>query len=453
MLELFRSKHTSFVWLTEGALLLALLLVAGEAHILWGATPRLIRFCSEALIAAVVVQASIYYSDLYADNRLGSPKRAVRRFAKAIAGATAVVLLIDYTISFSELSTESLLVGLLLATLLLPLWRYSYESISSSSRFAQRVLMLGQGDLARDLGDLIRDRCLGMHLIGTLTRPGQLAETNDVVGTYDDLVDISIARRVDMVIIADFERRGSLPVEQLLALKLNGVAIREGAAFYEQVTGKVHVHSIKPSELFLKDGFDRRPVTRSLKRVFDIAASATALVLIAPIMALTALAIRLESKGPILYRQIRVGERRREFCILKFRSMRPDAEKDGARWASATDDRVTRVGRFIRKTRIDELPQLWNVLRGDMSLVGPRPERPIFVNELERRIPYFSQRLYVRPGVTGHAQVRCRYAASVEDSTEKLQYDLYYIKRFSLMFDISILLDTIKVVLLRIGSR
>lgn len=313
--------------------------------------------------------------------------------------------------------------------------------------------MLGQGDLARDLGDLIRDRCLGMHLIGTLTRPGQLAETNDVVGTYDDLVDISIARRVDMVIIADFERRGSLPVEQLLALKLNGVAIREGAAFYEQVTGKVHVHSIKPSELFLKDGFDRRPVTRSLKRVFDIAASATALVLIAPIMALTALAIRLESKGPILYRQIRVGERRREFCILKFRSMRPDAEKDGARWASATDDRVTRVGRFIRKTRIDELPQLWNVLRGDMSLVGPRPERPIFVNELERRIPYFSQRLYVRPGVTGHAQVRCRYAASVEDSTEKLQYDLYYIKRFSLMFDISILLDTIKVVLLRIGSR
>lgn len=453
MLELFRSKHTSFVWLTEGVLLLAFFLVAGEAHTLWEAKPRLVRFCAEALFTALVVQASIYYCDLYADVHLGSPKRALRRFAKAIAGAAGLVFFVDYTIGFSELRADDLFLGFLLAILLLPLWRLGYRSISSSARFAERILVLGQGELARDIADLVRERCLGMRLVGTLSRPGQLAESDDVIGDYDALVHIVMARRVDVIIIADSERRGSLPVEHLLALKLNGIVIREGAAFYEQVTGKLHVHSIKPSELFLPSGFRRRTFTRGIKRIFDIIVSATALVVTAPVMAMTALAIRVESRGPILYRQIRVGERRREFSILKFRSMRPDAEKDGARWASASDDRVTRVGRFIRKTRIDELPQLWNVLRGDMSLVGPRPERPIFVNELEQQIPYFSQRLYVRPGVTGHAQVRCRYAASVEDSAEKLQYDLYYIKRFSLIFDISILLDTVKVVLLRIGSR
>jgi exopolysaccharide biosynthesis polyprenyl glycosylphosphotransferase len=190
-----------------------------------------------------------------------------------------------------------------------------------------------------------------------------------------------------------------------------------------------------------------------MKRMFDIVVASVGLVLAAPLMAIAALLIKLDSAGPILYRQVRLGEFGREFWILKFRSMRMDAEKDGARWASAEDDRATRIGRMLRKTRIDELPQLWNVLRGDMSVVGPRPERPVFVAELEKQVPFFRQRLYVKPGVTGHAQVRCRYAASVEDSIEKLQYDLYYIKSFSVFFDLSILLDTLKVVLLKIGAR
>ena len=185
----------------------------------------------------------------------------------------------------------------------------------------------------------------------------------------------------------------------------------------------------------------------------DVVAAGFGLVLAAPLILFTILAIRLDSKGPILYRQVRAGEFGRLFTILKFRSMKIDAEKSGAQFAKENDDRVTRVGRIIRKTRIDEIPQLWNVLLGEMSMVGPRPERPVFIEQLEQQVPFFKQRLYVKPGVTGHAQVRATYGASTEDHLEKLQYDLYYIKSYSFWFDLSILVDTVKVVLLRIGSR
>jgi exopolysaccharide biosynthesis polyprenyl glycosylphosphotransferase len=238
-----------------------------------------------------------------------------------------------------------------------------------------------------------------------------------------------------------------------LALKFNGVEIEEGVEFFERHTGRIYVREIKPSDFIFADGFRHKRGARRAKRLFDVAVALLGLVLAAPIMLATAIVIRLESRGPVLYRQIRSGELGREFSILKFRSMRVDAEHDGARWASVDDARVTKVGSVLRKMRIDELPQLWNVLRGDMSLVGPRPERPVFVRDLERQVPFFRQRLYVKPGVTGHAQVRCRYASSVEDSLEKLQYDLYYIKSFSLLFDLSILVDTLKVVLLKVGAR
>ena len=213
------------------------------------------------------------------------------------------------------------------------------------------------------------------------------------------------------------------------------------------------MRELKPSQLIFAHGFQLRRTTLVLKRAFDILAAAVGLVLAAPLMLLTAIAIKLDSPGPVLYSQVRAGAFGREFSILKFRSMRADAEKNGAVWAQERDPRVTRVGEIIRRTRLDELPQLWNVLVGDMSLVGPRPERPIFIAQLEREIPFFRQRLYVKPGVTGHAQVRCRYAASTEDALEKLQYDLFYIKSFSIWFDLSILIDTVKVVLLRIGAR
>lgn len=453
MLELFRSTRRSFVWLTEAVLLVAMIFVAADIDVFGTEPSSLLPVVAEALCCVLVTQTALYYAGLYSDDLVREPRKVLASFAKAMAAGLGVALLVRYSLGLSELETDDLIVAFALSTVTLFVWRLAYQRIFSSERFARRALVLGTGELARDVAELLQTRCLGIRFVGFLRRPDAPSEGEDVLGTYDDLVDVVTSQHIDMLILADTEPRGVLPIENVLALKLNGVDVREGTAFYEQATGKIHVRSIKPSALFLTDGFIRKPFARIAKRVFDTVVAAVALVLAAPIMALIAIAIRLESDGPILYRQIRVGERRKEFWMLKFRSMRVDAEKDGARWASVEDDRVTRVGRFLRKTRLDELPQLWNVLRGDMSLVGPRPERPMFVDELERKIPFFSQRLYVRPGVTGHAQVRCSYAASVDDSIEKLQYDLYYIKRFSFWFDVSILLDTVKVVLMRIGSR
>jgi exopolysaccharide biosynthesis polyprenyl glycosylphosphotransferase len=229
--------------------------------------------------------------------------------------------------------------------------------------------------------------------------------------------------------------------------------VEEGVIFYEKNTSKLYVRELKPSQLIFSEGFAARPGTRRLKRIVDVIVSIIGILLAAPLMLRTALALRLESPGPFLYSQVRAGEFGRLFTIYKFRSMRTDAEKGGAQFAQENDPRVTRVGNFIRKTRIDELPQFWNVLRGDMSMVGPRPERPVFIEQLEQQIPFFKQRLSVKPGVTGHAQVRCRYGASTEDMVEKLQYDLYYIKSYNVLFDFSIMLDTVKVVLLKIGAR
>jgi sugar transferase (PEP-CTERM system associated) len=274
-----------------------------------------------------------------------------------------------------------------------------------------------------------------------------------VVGTYGDLFDIVNELNAQVVLVAYPDRRGTLPVVQLLEVKFRGVEVEEGVHFYERNTSKLHVRELKPSQLIFAEGFAARPGTRRLKRILDVSTSILGLVLAAPLMLLTALAIRLESPGPTLYSQVRAGEFGKLFTIYKFRSMRTDAEKAGAQFAQENDPRVTRVGKFIRKTRLDELPQLWNVLRGDMSMVGPRPERPVFIEQLEQQVPFFKQRLSVKPGVTGHAQVRCRYGASTDDMVEKLQYDLYYIKSYNLLFDLSIMLDTVKVVLLRIGAR
>lgn len=453
MLQLFRSKHISFVWLIEATLFLGMLLAAVDVDLTAIDEAARGRLLIELLFILGVAQIALYYSGLYDDSALLSLRRGLLGFAKAMATTATVTLVAKLGMGLITIPSTTLLLGLFLATLALPLWRLLFQSMSRNDRFIRRALVLGSGELAKDVASIIRDRCLGYQLVGFLRRADESAVHPNVVGTYEDLMPIVASQKVGLVIVADTERRGTLPVAALLALKLNGVEVRQGAEFYEQSTGRIHVQSVKPSELFFTDGFENKPMTRTLKRAFDVIVSVIALVLVAPLMLLTAVAIRLESEGPILYRQLRVGERRREFWMLKFRSMRQDAEKDGAQWASVGDTRVTRVGRIIRRIRLDELPQLWNVLRGDMSLVGPRPERPIFVRELERKIPYFSQRLYVRPGLTGHAQVRCQYAASIEDSVEKLQYDLYYIKRFSLAFDLSILLDTVKVVLLRIGSR
>jgi sugar transferase (PEP-CTERM system associated) len=269
-----------------------------------------------------------------------------------------------------------------------------------------------------------------------------------------DLEDLVQSYRVDRIVVAVDDRRGRLPLDSLLRLRLpDEVAIQESVSFYETLTGKVNTEMLRPSWLIFSTLPASQRLYKHVRRLLDIALASAGIVLSAPIMLLTAIAIKLESRGPVLYIQDRVGKHNRPFKIIKFRSMKDDAEETGPVWAGQADSRVTRVGRVIRKLRVDELPQFVNIIRGEMSFIGPRPERPVFVEQLEREVPYYAQRHLVKPGLTGWAQVRYRYGASVEDAREKLQYDLYYIKNQSPVLDAIILIETIRIVLFGRGAR
>jgi lipopolysaccharide/colanic/teichoic acid biosynthesis glycosyltransferase len=269
----------------------------------------------------------------------------------------------------------------------------------------------------------------------------------------EPLFDLVVRLKVDLVVIALQDRRDHLPIEELLRCRLHGIPVKEREALYEQITGRIAVESLRPSYLIFNDGFSRSPRTEIVKRAVDMTLAAAGLAITLPAMLAVAIAVRLDSRGPVLFAQERVGRDGMPFTLYKFRSMKSDAEEaTGPVWASADDPRITRVGRFLRRIRLDELPQLFNVLAGHMSLVGPRPERPVFVEDLARQIPYYHQRHIVKPGLTGWAQINYPYGNTVEDALQKLQYDLFYIKNQSLLFDLSIVFTTIKTVVLRRGT-
>ena len=278
-----------------------------------------------------------------------------------------------------------------------------------------------------------------------------------VVGTIDDIPGLTARMAVDRVVVSLSDQRGKLPMEQLLNVRLrSGVLFDHLASVYEEYTGKIALENLRPSWLVFSTGFRKSRLLTLTKRVFDITAAVCGLILSLPLTIISAIVVKLESpRDPVLYHQERVGLNGEPFTIHKFRTMRSDAEATtGPVWSAGDHDpRITKVGRFMRKTRLDEIPQLWNVLRGDMSLIGPRPERPAFVEKLTQQIPFYGQRHVVKPGVTGWAQVRYSYGASVEDAIEKMQYDLYYVKHMSLMFDLMIALETIKTVVLRRGAK
>ena len=274
-----------------------------------------------------------------------------------------------------------------------------------------------------------------------------------IIGGYDQISSICKKDKVNRIIVALDERRGRLPIEQLLRCRLKGIRVDDGMAFTEDLAGKLSVESLHPSSIIFSDGFKKSLTFKKGKRYVDVILSFMGLLLSSPLWILISLAIKLDSRGPVLYRQERVGEDGVAFNLLKFRSMRINAEENGPVWAGCKDERVTRVGSVIRKLRLDEIPQMINVLWGEMSFVGPRPERLFFVEQLKKGIPYYSQRHVIKPGITGWAQIRYPYGASKEDALEKLKYDLYYIKHMSFFFDIMIILETAKVVLLGRGAR
>ena len=337
------------------------------------------------------------------------------------------------------------------------LTRLLYLAVASRVAVHRLVLVLGTGRRARAVHALAQGGCKrpGFHIVGFVPC-GEWEDTNGPLVLRGDqsLADIARAHRVTEIVVGNRDRRQSLPINELLECKLAGTRVMDLTTFFERESGRIELESLNTSWLVFADGFDQGILKTWIKRAFDIAASIALLIVCLPVMAITAILIKLEDRGPVLYRQDRVGQNGRVFPLRKFRSMRVDAENGGTpQWACRNDQRVTRVGAFIRKVRIDELPQVFNVLRGDMSFVGPRPERPFFVDTLARDIPYYGYRHTIKPGITGWAQVRYPYGASVADAIEKLKYDLYYVKNNTLFLDLIILFQTVQVVIFQDGAR
>ena len=376
-----------------------------------------------------------------------------------LLGGIAVVLFY-YIIPQAYIGRGVLGLALLIGFPVVLAFRALFMRLIDVEALKRRVLVLGSGKRAAMVVQRMRRRVdrRGFNVIGFVAMPGETAAVPSarLVAGGDDLPTFVQRMQINEIVIATDDRRGMLPMEQLIECRQHGVAITDLISFFERELGKVKLGLIDPSWLVFSPGFDASPLRRLSKRSFDIAAAAVVLLLTWPLMLGAAFAIRLESArgAPILYRQDRVGERGKPFPLIKFRSMRTDAEKDGvARWATKQDDRVTRVGRFIRKVRIDELPQLWNVLRGDMSLIGPRPERPQFVADLAKKLHYYELSHCVKPGLAGWAQLNYPYGATEEDAAEKLKYDLFYVKNHNLLLDLMILVQTLEVVLFRRGAR
>ncbi len=420
-----------------------------SAYVLW-----------RAMLIAIVLQICLHYCDLYDLRTLADRRDLLTGLMRALGAASLILAAIYFFIPSLIIGRGVFVLSSILIIALVTGWRIAFEWLSLRAAPAERLLIVGTSSAALTLARELFSRRgeLGVELIGFVDPDPEKVGTPminpGVIGTIGDIPLIVRDRKVDRVVVSLADARGKLPMEELLEMRLNqGVRFDHLASVYEQYTGKIAVENLRPSWLIFSEGFKKGLWLSFSKRAIDIVLSSIGLVLTLPRMAGAAIAVRLGSPGPIFYRQTRVGKDGKLFTICKFRSMRVDAEAaTGAVWAVAQDPRVTRVGRFLRRTRIDEIPQLVSVLVGDMSLVGPRPERPEFVAELTQQIPFYGQRHVVRPGVTGWAQVRHPYGASVKDALEKLQYDLFYIKRMSAGFDLFIVLETIKTVLVRAGS-
>jgi len=380
------------------------------------------------------------------------------RIALAFAFGGVALLVMYYLVPQTYIGRGVLMISLALGFVAICTLRLLVYSLLGVEAFKRRVLIIGAGNNADLINRRLRRRSdrKAFSIIGFLPIEGQAQVVDSALLVRSNEPLLELARRLNAheIVVAPDERRGGLPMEQMLQCAQHGISVVDLPMFFEREAGLIKLEVADPSTLVFTGGFDHSMPRRLSKRLFDVSAAIVLLLIAWPAMLLVAACVWLESGSPVLYRQTRVGEGGRTFNLAKFRSMRTDAEKDGvARWASSNDDRTTRVGRFIRATRLDELPQLFNVLAGDMSFVGPRPERPQFVDQLNEEIRYYSVRHSVKPGLTGWAQLRYPYGASVQDAREKLKFDLFYVKNHGLIFDFMILLQTVEVVLFRRGAR
>jgi len=401
----------------------------------------------------VVAVVCLYYFDLYDPHRVASKGETYFRLLVALGLLSFLLAGLSFFYPDFALGGDALVVGLFISTLALFGWRSAYGWLIYRPFMRERIYVLGSGDRARRFVDSLRSRPeMGIDVTGWSA--GVEPDPHNPEELGQGLMAMVGNRQVNRVIVALGDRRGTMPVRELLEVRLRGVKVEDVTGVLEKITGKVEIDGLYPSWLIFSEGFRRGAVFVFARRVVSLIASCILLLAVLPFLPLIALAIKLDSAGPVFYHQERVGRFGKTFSVVKFRTMRSDAEATtGPTWADETDPRITRVGRWLRRTRVDEIPQLWNVFRGEMGFVGPRPERPEFVEWLIREIPYFNFRHMIRPGITGWAQVCYQYGASLEEAKEKLKYDLYYTKNISLGLDLVIILRSIKIVLFGYGAR
>jgi len=446
--------------IAEAAIVVVTLLVAVEIHHAWHPAnhSELRLLVPKALLSAVVMGLCLYYNDLYEYFALRRRVELFLRIGQSFGVGTLLLALTYYLVPPLEVGRRVLFLHVPMALAGVLIWRGLFSWAVGQKALSDNVLILGTTQSAQQIAvEMMRRAPLGFNVVGFLgehqAEVGRRLVNPSVIGTMSDIEQLVRTHNVNVIVVALDDRRGKLPIAQLLRCRVAGVRVEEVTSFFERLTGKILVENLRPSWLIFSQGFNKPRLLRNSKRAGEFIAAQLFFLLAAPVLGLIALLVKLDSPGPLFYRQERVGEKGRTFWLYKFRTMRVDAESSsGPVWAAAENDpRMTRVGRLLRKLRLDELPQILNVLRGEMSFVGPRPERPHFVDTLRKIIPYYDERHSVKPGITGWAQIKFGYGSTIEDAGEKLQFDLYYIKHMSLIFDLGIIVATVKVMVLGKG--
>jgi sugar transferase (PEP-CTERM system associated) len=412
----------------------------------------------KAALATVFCLASFYLFDLYDFVVMHDRRELVLRLLQALGLAWIALALTFYVLPQAMIGRGVTLISLPLSLAMMVGWRLSIHWILGHPELGERILIVGSGPFAVEIAkETLERKDAGYRVVGFVDNDPALVGKSlinpKVIGLSSELASLVRSEHIDRLVVAIGDRRGQFPTQELLKLSLSGdVSIEESASFYERLTGRVLLDMVRPSWLIFSCRGRRARINEIGRSLLHRTVALIGAILSLPIVIVTAILIKLESRGPVLYKQERVGKNGRPFTVMKFRSMRVDAEKDGPVWAKTDDDRTTRVGRIIRKIRVDEIPQFWNILRGDMNFVGPRPERPHFVSTLAQEIPYYEQRHLIAPGLTGWAQINYPYGASIEDARQKLQYDLFYIKNQNLALDATIMFETIKTILFGKGT-
>ena len=465
MLRIFRQYYpirNIFFVMGEGVFIYASVLAAAFITMGSSALHEQHWFYVKLFFITIVCQACLYYNELYDLTITYSLKELSVRLIQSFGIAGILLAFVYFVFPETIIGSVVFMAGVGIVIIVITCWRFGYSLVLRNGLFNQHIILLGSGHLIKKIRAEINARkdcgyTVAMEVPETVedADPERLAEVPLICRhKFEGLSELSRGLAIEKIVVSFREKRCALPTQELLRCRVDGIDIIEGNSFYEMLTGKLLVEFINPSWLIFSNGFQKSWMRRFVKRSVDFTLAAVSLIALSPFFLLVAIAIKLDSPGPVFFSQRRVGERHRCYRMHKFRSMVKDAEKlSGPKWADANDPRITRVGKVLRRLRIDELPQLWNVLKGEMGIVGPRSEREVFVQELENIVPYYRERFSVKPGITGWAQVNYGYGSSIRDAIEKLNYDLFYIKNMSNLMDLMVILRTIKILIFGYGVR